>query len=91
MKRHCVYRYFSQSGQLLYVGSSGDIMSRALSHELKSWHQCVDKITLSWFPSRDAARAAEKEIIASEAPLHNRHHNITRYVKKGGGAYEPIC
>lgn len=71
VQMHAVYRMFSASGQLLYVGMTGDLGRRLDGHAEKRWFPKVTSIALEWFPSEDAARIAERDAIRSEHPVHN--------------------
>jgi predicted GIY-YIG superfamily endonuclease len=68
---HAVYRMFSATGRLLYVGVSSNLTSRLASHADKRWFPLVATIRLQWFPTRDAAEVAEKEAIRIERPEIN--------------------
>ncbi len=70
-----LYRHFSASGCLLYVGIASDLMSRLSGHEKKSpWFYVVASVSVEWFISRECALAAEKMAIVDESPRHNVMH-----------------
>lgn len=71
-----LYRFFDQSGQLLYVGITLEIAWRWKSHsKSKPWWRSVSRATIEHFDSRAAALAAERDAIAAERPLWNIVHN----------------
>jgi hypothetical protein len=51
MERHAVYRCYSDLGELLYVGETGDLGARLASHAQKLWFVQVRGITLEWCTS----------------------------------------
>lgn len=68
---HAVYRMFTAAGQLLYIGTSGNLPTRLNSHSEKRWYPQVAAITLEWFPDEAAALKAELAAIRREHPLLN--------------------
>lgn len=75
-----LYRHFDKDGQLLYVGISFRAIIRQAAHRDKApWWGDVASITVEKFPSRAAARAAEKKAIQEERPLHNNHWNKKKF------------
>lgn len=67
-----LYRCYSASGELLYVGVTWNVPSRMLSHQsTAAWHPAVVRTTSEEFPTRAAARAAEEAAIQSEQPTFN--------------------
>ncbi len=67
-----LYRHFDKDGRLLYIGESCRILDRVLQHEKDArWFKEIVSITLEHFPTRLAARVAEKPAIAAEKPLYN--------------------
>jgi hypothetical protein len=78
LRPHACYRCFAVDGTLVYVGASINALKRLEDHRYSSsWVTAVVRIELSWYPTREAAFAAEHEIIAAEKPLFNLHkiHN----------------
>lgn len=67
-----VYRLFSESDVLLYVGCSKDIKDRVSGLQGYHWWIDVDRIEVKWFDDVDAAADAELDAIRTESPLHNR-------------------
>lgn len=70
--RHALYRFYGETGQLLYAGISNDPGRRFGQHgATKSWWPTVRGITLEWHSSRRDALAAEARVIEVERPLFN--------------------
>jgi len=69
---YALYRHFDSGGKLLYVGISLRMIRRLVEHRDRSeWYQSIAKITVEWFPSRQAAYEAETVAIRDEAPSFN--------------------
>ena len=66
-----VYRMFSVSGRLLYVGVTSNLATRLASHAEKRWFPLVATITLTWYPNRETAEQAERAAIEAEHPWIN--------------------
>lgn len=83
-----LYRMFSASGELLYIGQSAVPHNRLSQHRFSSdWVTQTVKITVEWFANRDEAMRAEAEAIRAERPLHNvAGTNLKRSIatQKGG-------
>jgi hypothetical protein len=61
----------------LYIGISGGFVNRIRDHRLRSeWFRDAVKFTLERYPTKEAAKYAEGEAIATEKPLHNTLHNL---------------
>ena len=77
-RRHipvALYRLFSASGDLLYIGQSIIPDWRMSHHRINApWAQEVALISVCWFPNKAEAMIAEAETIASEKPRHNIAH-----------------
>lgn len=72
---HVLYRFYSATGQLLYVGITMNPPARWKKHkESKDWWGEVVGITLETYPTRDDLQAAERRAIRVERPLHNIVH-----------------
>lgn len=70
-----LYRHFSKSGTLLYVGISDDHRVRFSSHmKYAEWKERIATITLEKHATRAAAAAAEIAAIETEHPLFNGTH-----------------
>lgn len=68
-----LYRAYSESGELLYVGISLSVMSRLSSHKNSSaWFNSAATIDIEYHPTRTGALAAEKQAIQTECPVHNK-------------------
>ncbi|MEU1673383.1 GIY-YIG nuclease family protein [Streptomyces roseifaciens] len=69
-----LYRLFDANCKLLYVGISKDPMGRWREHVVaNSWWRDVAEYSVTWYPTRVEARAAEKTALASENAKHNVH------------------
>jgi predicted GIY-YIG superfamily endonuclease len=72
-----LYRFYDQSGLLLYVGISNNFATRLRAHERSSgFFKDVESITLERYATRDEVVAAEKLAIQTELPLHNKAWNV---------------
>lgn len=71
-----LYRYFDVEGHLLYVGITGDLAVREVSHiRDSSWMDFAARATIERYPTRRAALDAERDAIEAEKPLFNVTHN----------------
>ena len=72
-----LYRHFSATGELLYVGISLGAILRLRQHRAMSspWILDVARIEIQTYPSRAEAAAAEREAIKTEKPKYNKAHN----------------
>lgn len=69
-----LYRHFSESGALLYVGISKNPMARMEMHACRSpWFRRIVRIEIEWHLSLEAAQSAEADAIHDENPAYNRH------------------
>lgn len=67
-----LYRHYSQSGELLYVGISLSATLRTARHKCGAhWFKEIATITLEHFDRRRDALKAERRAIKKERPLHN--------------------
>jgi hypothetical protein len=67
-----LYRFWSTSGLLLYVGITKDPPKRLSQHKGdKPWWTEVATVTIENYGSREEASAAERAAIRSEEPLYN--------------------
>ncbi|MGW5616244.1 GIY-YIG nuclease family protein [Streptomyces sp. NPDC003877] len=78
-RKAAVYRLYDSAGALLYVGSSYNPVRRCRDHHAKPWWSLVARRDEEWFPSKEAAYAAEMAAIAAEAPPYNEM-GTPRYV-----------
>ncbi len=74
IERHAVYRCFSDAGELLYVGESGELGKRLAAHAQKAWFLQVRGITLEWYADKVDALKAERRAIHVEHPRYNVVH-----------------
>lgn len=67
-----LYRFYTDTGQLLYVGITMDPAKRFKSHRgKKDWWSDVAGITLEHYETRSELENAERRAIQVEHPLHN--------------------
>ena len=75
LKRTALYRHFSASGDLLYVGISLNPPKRFSQHSERSmWWDLTTRVDIEWFDSRREALAAERAAIKTENPAFNVCH-----------------
>jgi hypothetical protein len=72
--RYAVYRCYSDGGELLYVGETGDLGTRLAAHIQKLWFTQVRGITLEWYADELDALNAERRAIHVEHPRINKQH-----------------
>lgn len=71
-RRTAVYRCYSTTGQLLYVGCTGDRVGRVQYHQRNApWWSEVARTEYQEFEVAGDAWGSEPRIIAAEAPLYN--------------------
>lgn len=71
--RHWVYRVYSWTGLLLYIGCTNDVDRRLKEHRTRSpWYALADNARTVWFDGPAAAHQAERDAIRTERPLFNR-------------------
>jgi hypothetical protein len=73
-ERHAVYRCYSDQGELLYIGTSGNLGKRLATHAEKVWFLQVRGITLEWYADELTALNAERRAIHVECPKYNVQH-----------------
>lgn len=97
---HYVYRCFSADGDLLYVGVARNVADRMFHHlqmcnSGKQPNGTLRRLMVrhesSRYPTKLEARTAERQAIATEAPLLNRQHNTRRFRKVAGNSYGAIA
>lgn len=67
-----VYRFYSASEVLLYIGICDEPLKRWYHHAVtKPWWSDVARFSIVWFTSREEAEESERESIKAEKPLHN--------------------
>lgn len=72
-RRVALYRHDDADGVLLYVGISDRLAKRTNEHgKSADWADWIAASRAEWFPTRDAALAAEREAIEQERPIFNR-------------------
>jgi predicted GIY-YIG superfamily endonuclease len=70
-----VYRAYDAAGRLLYVGVTDNIDRRIDGHSASGWRASMAALTLTIYPSRAVALAAERDAIRAERPLWNVMHS----------------
>lgn len=67
-----VYRFYSATDVLLYIGICGEPLKRWYHHAVnKAWWPDVARFSVVWFTSREEAEKSERESIIAERPAHN--------------------
>ncbi|MFF6903544.1 GIY-YIG nuclease family protein [Streptomyces hydrogenans] len=81
--RTALYRFYDADGGLLYVGITKRLRIRWQEHArdyATTWWPKVVTNSVTWFPNREEAEAAEREAIRSENPgfnvLHTPRHRV---------------
>lgn len=84
-----LYRILDDTGDLLYVGISGNPGRRMAQHaEDKPWWTDSAIIVLEHFPTRTLALRAETKAVESEGPIYNKagsappRYRATKYAEK---------
>ena len=91
MKIPCLYRHFSEEGELLYVGVSLTVPARTHAHSnLSSWFDDVVRIEIERFETIKDAWEAETEAIRNERPKYNERPKITAMAAVRALKREPI-
>lgn len=68
-----LYRHFSESGELLYIGATKAIDRRTSQHKYVSqWFNEIKDITVERYDTVSEAFKAEKQAIAKEKPKYNK-------------------
>ena len=70
---HTLYRFFSATGELLYVGISANAYRRAGQHRTRAewWHEAVTMTMQHGYDNAQSAHKAELEAIREESPRYN--------------------
>ncbi len=69
---HVLYRFYTATGQLLYVGITMNPAKRFKAHRgQKDWWSDVAGITIEHYATRQELANAERRAIQVEHPLHN--------------------
>lgn len=89
-KAHVLYRFYSATGQLLYVGITMNPPQRFKNHrDSKEWWSEVSGITVENYDTREDLAKAERRAIQVEHPLHNVVHTKGK-AKPQVQAQEPV-
>ncbi len=79
-----VYRCWSVTEQLLYIGSCAVWSSREALHKAETpWWPEVARVDKVPQPNLGTAKRVERVAIRAEAPLYNRVHNVKRFRRDG--------
>jgi hypothetical protein len=87
-----LYRHYDADDRPIYYGISDDPEQRLTQHRgLSLWAGLSARCTEEWFPSREAADAAERAAVPCDEPLFNREYNtpgceerLVRYLVEKG-------
>ncbi|WP_094359955.1 GIY-YIG nuclease family protein [Mycobacterium marinum] len=86
---HTLYRFYSITGQLLYIGITMNAPARFNQHKAeKSWWHEVAGISMEVHETRSDVEKAERRAIKVERPLHNIAHRA--HPSKTDRARSPI-
>jgi hypothetical protein len=66
-----VYRFYDESGLLLYVGVTQLLPKRLQEHSYSEWHRDIAHIAVEWFDDKSDGLVAEQMAIIEEKPKHN--------------------
>ena len=76
VERYAVYRCYTDQGQLLYVGETGDLGKRLADHAKKLWFVQVRGITLEWYADElDALKAERRRERADQQTVARREQH----------------
>lgn len=78
IKARAVYRIFDASGSLLYVGMSGQPLTRIQAHAKKKWFACADRVEIRWHKTKQSALNAEAVSIIMDKPTFNLASSLIR-------------
>jgi len=81
-----VYRIFDADGSLLYVGMSGQPLTRIQMHAKRIWFSCADRAEIRWHKTKQSALDAEAVSIIMDKPKFNLACSLIRVCD----AYLPI-
>lgn len=91
MAKHALYRFYNDSGQLLYTGITNNPERRFTEHaKEKHWWTNVRGISIDWYDDRDSVLTAEKRAIRIENPLHNVRDKHAPLSGEGELSYEDL-
>lgn len=73
-----LYRHYSGTGKLLYIGISISAITRLKDHKIHAhWFDQIRRIEITQYPSREGAAMAEQWAIERERPLYNVQGRLT--------------
>lgn len=88
---HCVYMAYSESGEVIYIGSTSNPRLRVGQHKaVKPWWPEVVRVAVDTYPSKAEALAEEKKRICAQQPKYNiTHHDTNRPMPRPSGRTVP--
>ena len=86
---HVVYRHYSATGGLLYVGMTADYVHRHHAHSVSAWWPLVARSEVSDFMSKMDALRAEFHALRDESPTFNRMKSNGYHPTPQGPASDP--
>lgn len=73
---HQLYRHYGEDGELLYVGRSLSAVHRLKQHARTAhWFDAIRRVEIDPYPTREAVKQAERELIKLLRPKFNLQHN----------------
>ena len=66
-----LYRHYDSEGSLLWVGQSLNAIKRLQQHIGSHWFREIVRVEITHFASREEARGAERQALATENPKYN--------------------
>jgi predicted GIY-YIG superfamily endonuclease len=76
--RPCMYRFFNQKDEIIYVGISKDFTKRLSQHKKTAyWFEEVATIKLFYYDCVEDAIEDEKIVINTEKPIYNSQKKYT--------------
>jgi predicted GIY-YIG superfamily endonuclease len=83
-KPTALYRAYSATDELLYVGVSISVMARLSQHKSSAdWFDGTSRIDVEWYPTKREALAAEMQAIKTEYPIYNKMGRVAESVEMG--------
>lgn len=91
-RRTALYRLYNVDDRLLYLGITVNVRQRFCQHKMtKFWWHLVARKDVTWYPTREAALAAERTATVGERPIYDASYlagNGPKY-KTGPKASDP--
>ena len=67
----CLYKFFDEKMNLLYVGMTNNFGKRLSQHASSKWFDKIEVIKKEFYSSRMECESAETESIKTEKPIYN--------------------